>query len=233
MSMDNNHSQSHSPSESATINHSDLQISKKESLELQYGNNVNKGINSYQNNQQNDENSNNQPSKLLFFNYHEYMVKNYTSLETGVSDIYDQALVITHFPSYTSSEVEQKRIVRIPRVFTEQGIIYPQFSTLLPGRESAAIKSQDLSDDEIEGFIPKGIYDGELFGVTSESPLSNYFNEDEFKSIMDRINVNLQDCYTSSHLWNILEFIFDMLTFWILSDFFKFQSKRVSFNVNS
>lgn len=207
------------------------------SMKYDITNTANKGTEAYENHHQQEQEHQHQhqhqelPEKLLFFNYHEYMVNTYTQLGFGVNDIHDQALLITHFPNYSAPEGsdldKQTRIVRIPRVFNAKGIVYPEFSTNLPGTEDAAIQEQTESLDSAH-FVPKGIYEGQLFGTTSVSPLSAYLDEAEFAELMAKINTKVRNCYLSYHFWNILEFLFDMLTFWLLSDVLKFESKRVS-----
>lgn len=219
---------------STTINHTETQQSTATATVKYDTTNtpINKGTDATNQNDHNEP----QQDKLLFFNYHEYMVNNYTDLRTGFHDIHDQAIVITHFPNYSvpeDSELNKEtRIVRIPRIFGVKGIVYPEYSTLLPGNEAAAIQESiggesNENDDLIKEFIPKGIYEGQLFGTTSISPLSKYFDEDEFTELMTMINSKIRNCYSSYHFWNILEFLLDMLTFWLLSDIFKFQSKRL------
>lgn len=218
----------YSQTESTTVNHTETQHSaNSDSVPMKYDttNAVNKGTETFQEEK---------PAKLLFFNYHEYMISNYTKLGAETSDIHDQKLVITHFPNYAApkdSDLSQStRIVRIPRAFTIKGIIYPEFSTTLPGYEAAAI-SDDSEDSDLRQFVPRGIYQGQLFGTSSISPLSCYFEEQEFSELMKSINDNVKKSYSSYHILNIVEFLLDMLTFWLLSSVIKFQSKRVSFQL--
>lgn len=215
-----------------TFNHTEA-LQSSLSMKYEISNTANKGTDTYHN----LEHAHHKQESLLFFNYHEYMVNNYTLIGSDMSDIHEQSIVITHFPNYSveeDSEISKTtRIVRIPRTFNIKGIVYPEFSTVLPGSEPAAIQetitgTSESEDVAISKFVPKGIYEGQIFGTTSVSPLNCYFNDDEFSQLMKSINSRIRNCYTSYHFWNILEFFLDMLTFWLLSDLFKFQSKKVS-----
>lgn len=166
--------------------------------------------------------------KLLFFNYHEYSVKNYRLIGENTEDFHEQALIITHFPNFhvprDSNTFEGTRIVRISRYFKGVGVFVPQFSPYLPGTEPAAIFGDD---DTNAKFIVQGEYMGQFFGTSSYSPLSEYLTEKEFREIVEEINVQLRDAYNSWSLINLLLFVLDLLSFWIMSDLLHSLSKRV------
>lgn len=165
--------------------------------------------------------------KLLFFNYHEYSVKNYRKVDCGYEDIHTQALIVTHFPNpYATKDsvlFQTTRIVRIPRTFESIGTSIPQFSNRLPGTESAAI----IDDDGPGMFTVKGEYKDQLFGTSSFSPLSLYLSEDEFRGLVDSVNERLRDVYNFWTLSNVTLFFLDLLCLWLVSECIDSLSKRV------
>lgn len=155
----------------------------------------------------------NQKLKPLFFNYHEFTVTQYTDLDGQLREHdEDQALCITHFPNVyepiDSDLFSKTRIVRIPRRF-DNSLDYPCFSNQLPGSEPAAL----VSYDEQFKFLPKGEYDGQIFGLSSVSPLSQYLSSKELSDIVDNVNDYLRRGYMTSSWWNILNNLVDTLTF--------------------
>lgn len=185
------------------------------------------------------ENTGNQ---LLFFNYHEYSIKLYSLIGSSTIDSHPNPLIATHFPNIhalnNSEQFKKTRIVRIPRCYTGNGIIYPQFSTVLPGYEEAAINyeesngngDEDNSSNNFEKhekrFIIKGSYEGQLYGWNSVSPLSNYLTNEEFHEIMTNINDLLAKGNNPFTIWNIIDYILGLLTFWLISLVIKPRSKK-------
>lgn len=159
-------------------------------------------------------------SNPLFFNYHEFSVHEYQLLDSPLVSSHETPLIITHFPNiyHPLNSIHSTRIVRIPRTFSKQ---YPQFSNILPGNETGAI-----SDSNLE-FLPIGMFNKELFGTSSISPLSNYLSEEEFTTLMDTINSFLFESF-EFNWWNLFDYLIDLLTFWFLFDIIKSRDKKVS-----
>lgn len=151
----------------------------------------------------------------MFFNYHEFTESYYADIGTPnelVEHSEEKSLCITHFPnvyvSKNSQEFETTRIVRIPRRF-ESSVEYPCFSTSLPGLEPAAL----VNDLDGKNFVPHGIYDnGQLFGYSSVSPLSQFLTQQEFEDIVSPINELMRKAYKTYTWLNILEFILEIIT---------------------
>lgn len=156
-----------------------------------------------------DTNSNNANSSVSeggpvttqFYNYHEYHCP------------YNESLIITHHPNpYPHPYLDREtRVVRIPRLPTTD---FPQFSNCLPGLEPAAITGRDecKTEDDRLVFVPSAnTYMNQRFGNTSVSPLSNFIEELEFTTIVDKINSYLYDIYAgtnSNMFWLLLNSVF-------------------------
>ncbi|AMD20327.1 HDL417Wp [Eremothecium sinecaudum] len=155
-----------------------------------------------------------------YFNCHEFFVTKYQEIGSSTIKEYPEndALCITHFPNIyhaaNSKLFDSTRIVRIPRQF-DKTVHYPYFSEYLPGNEPAALRSTNDS-----GFNPFGIYDGQLFGKTSLSPLSNYLTAEQFREIVSEINEYLREGYQVHPYISILHNVADALTFNIWSRLF-------------
>lgn len=149
-----------------------------------------------------------------FYNYHEYRCP------------YNEFVIITHHPNpYPHPYLEGKcRVVRIPRLASKD---YPQFSTVLPGSEEGAIKTENSTD--ATRFNSTYTYINQRFGNNSISPLSNYIDMIEFEEIIIQINKYLFDIY-SSKTTNILWLIFNMI-FLDIPDLLYFSFKKI-FNLN-
>lgn len=161
-----------------------------------------------------------------FFNYNEY------SIEPINRGTLPDDLCATHFPDVYREPVlakdgktdvnEQKyRVVRIPRRF-DTSLTSPCFSNLLPGLEPAALISDEEEDQH--KFKVLGDIDGIGYGISSVSPLSLYFSEEEFRDIVDVINGYLEKGFGSVGLRQIIIWIIDLLSlgiFNILLEYFK------------
>lgn len=176
---------------------------------------------------ENDRNGDATQERFLFFNYHEYSVKNYKLTNEQHEDIHEQSLVITHFPNpyvpKDSLEFKETRVVRIPRTFNSKGALFPEFSTSLPGNEAAAIFDGDSSS-----FIIKGEHRGQLFGTSSTSPLSMLLSDQEFKLIIEHVNMLLKEAYNPWTMTNVIWFLLEVLSLRFLGNFVTSPSKRVS-----
>lgn len=164
--------------------------------------------------------------QLKFYNYQEYTIRDYEPIRENNKVASNVPLVATHFNNPyvdTNSELYRKtRIVRIPRVYTEE-VSVPQFSTFMPGFEPAALvdplvnnvkeSNQQATTKNVPKFIPKGrTAENEIFGTSSVSPLSDYLTDEELKEIVDKINEMLRQAYKSFTWYNIITVIFHFLT---------------------
>lgn len=168
---------------------------------------------------------------LKFFNYHEYLVKDYKPSSTGSpadsspadsSRSNQSYLVINHFPNhYVSSELplyKTTRIIRIARVYdsTSDLDFVPQFSTFVPGTEPAG-----LQEDEESTFEGRGIYDGNLFGQTSRTPLvPDLISAETFHEIITTLNTKLKEALDPTSMVNVVEGFLDILTIGFYSNIF-------------
>lgn len=177
----------------------------------------------------------------LFFNYHEFSETYYADLETpGLSREHteEEALVITHFPNVHAPRDSQlyrtTRVVRIPRRF-DVSVAYPNFSEQLPGLEPAAIVAEGKQADEEASdgsavdfvdilaagpsrrsspkFVPRGIFDGQVFGCSSASPLSNVMTPEQFQEIVHEVNVHLEREFRALTWRNFATILLSVLTF--------------------
>ncbi|SCU97340.1 LAME_0F19350g1_1 [Lachancea meyersii CBS 8951] len=152
--------------------------------------------------------------QALFFNYHEFSVTRYIDIgdtqETEHTD--DQALCITHFPNVYcalgSLQFRETRLVRIPRRF-EFHVDIPEFSTQLPGQEPAALVNSATN----KRFVARGIYQGQVYGLSSVSPLSGHLSDAEFQEIVETVNAFLRQAYTCTSKQNFVNAVLDTLTF--------------------
>ncbi|CAH6723153.1 ras modification protein Erf4p [[Candida] jaroonii] len=147
-------------------------------------------------------------NKLKFFNYHEYLTKDYKPLEP--TDV-EKSVVITHFMnnhvSKDSLAFKTTRIIRIPRTFeTQYPDLVPQFSTIIPGEEPAAIQTPDQTN-----FQPVGECNDQKYGDTSMTPLLNYIDRESLKSIIETVNQYLVRAYHPSGI-NAFESMIDIFT---------------------
>lgn len=151
----------------------------------------------------------------MYFNYHEFLESYYADIGLPnelVEHSEENSLCITHFPnvyvSKNSKEFETTRIVRVPRRF-ESTVDYPCFSTSLPGLEPAAL----VNDLDGKNFVPHGIYDnGQLFGYSSVSPLSQFLTQEEFENLVNPINDLMRRACRSFSWLNILEYVLEIVT---------------------
>lgn len=163
-----------------------------------------------QDTQQDIENPN---QSVKFFNYHEYSLdpdqQNNNNTNNDGSDEYK--LIITHFPNVYKDKDENFRIVRIPRTNLYD---YPNFSNIQPGFEEAAIKNP--INPEIKIFKPIGTVNNQWFGISSISPLSLYLSQDEFKSIINDINLKFYNAFNAFN-WKMITFnILDLISLGII-----------------
>ena len=162
-------------------------------------------------------------NKTLFFNYHEFSETYYADLDTPTQPREhdeSEALIITHFPNVYTPQTSQlfrsTRIIRVPCRF-EQNVYHPCFSECMPGMEPAAILSGDNGKDETYTFIPRGIYDDEIFGISSVSPLSQYLTPNQFQTIMHEVNALIEQEFKINSWENIINLFFGILTLGIWS----------------
>lgn len=153
-----------------------------------------------------------------------------------------EALVITHFPNVHAPRGSQlyrtTRVVRVPRRF-DVSMHYPNFSEQLPGLEPAAIVAEDKGDSNDDSrsmmsfadalaagqhaggagkarlprFIPRGVHDGQVFGCTSASPLSNMLTPEQFQQIVHEVNVHLEREFRALSWRNWAGILLSVLTF--------------------
>lgn len=158
------------------------------------------------------QSSNSEDQAAVFFNYHEYTETYYCNLDdlnTKKEHTMEEALIITHFPNIyvapQSVEYEMTRIVRVPRCF-DTGLQCPQFSDKLPGFEAGAVK--DIDTFQIVGFL-----NGQFFGTSSQSPLSQFFSVEEFETLVGDINRLITEMYVSNSIRNVINLIMGWITF--------------------
>lgn len=162
----------------------------------------------------------------LFFNYHEYSVTWYADRGQGASYDHQTSLVVTHFPNIHaplgSHRYESTRIVRVPRAFhTANVALYPQFSLDMPGTEAAA--------ERVEGedtFVPRGAVDGQWFGYSSASVLSENISEERYKEIIEEVNMYMKRAFYTFQWANFVWCLLDFVSCWTLSMWFRDPSKR-------
>ncbi|ODQ77184.1 hypothetical protein BABINDRAFT_101778 [Babjeviella inositovora NRRL Y-12698] len=170
---------------------------------------------------------------FLFYNYHEYATSFYaTKAERAL--MRSKALIVTHFPNgyvpLGSEKFVSTRVVRIPRVYPVTGETFPQFLTLLPGSEEAALL--DPADLKLgaKGVVPftvRGEYQGQLFGYSSVSPLSNHLLAKAFTEIVQEINQYFRKGYNGFAGQNVLHNVLDLITMGVSSLFTKGNLKMV------
>lgn len=152
------------------------------------------------------------PNSPKFFNYHEYVITKYRSLtdDSIKEHLPEDAICITHFPNIyvpeSSPLFTETRIIRIPRRF-DTCVDRPFFSTDLPGSEPAAMTSDDSGC-----FIGKGDYEGQIYGGSSVSPLSNYFTQEQWFKIVSTINSLLSSAYNPLTFRNFASITLDLIT---------------------
>ncbi|QLQ80861.1 hypothetical protein HG537_0E02160 [Torulaspora globosa] len=151
----------------------------------------------------------------LFFNYHEFAETFYIDIQSdGQFHEHDEdhCIYMTHFPNIyvpqDSQEFNTTRIVRIPRRF-DTTLETLCFSTCLPGTEPAAF----INPEDAQRFVARGIYDnGQLFGRSSTSPLSQYLSQYEFEQIITPINEILSQTTATFTWYNLIDLLLDILT---------------------
>lgn len=166
--------------------------------------------------------------QLQFFNYHEYMSKEYLPVHESQQPQDEQTpIVVNHFVNVYSPPGSVKyhttRIIRIPRVFDtiQYPDLIPQFSNIYPGKEPARI------DNGIEEFTPEGIYDNSVFGTSSLTPLiPELIKYEDFKSIIDHINQLLYKAYDPFSWTNGLENTLNILLANLFHELFTSASKK-------
>lgn len=159
----------------------------------------------------NTKNETSSSDGLQFFNYHEYIIRNYDKLQ---QDTNGKAIVINHFINnhapVDSARYKTTRIVRVPRTFhtLELSDIIPQFSNIFPGKEAAA-----LHGDETAGFHPIGNYDHNLFGECSITPLvPDKLPYTQFQDIVNTVNDYLYQAFNPYGFVNSIESVLDILS---------------------
>ncbi|KAI5957822.1 ERF4 [Candida theae] len=143
--------------------------------------------------------------QLEFFNYHEFLIPNQDSSQA--------ALVINHFPNFfadkSSSTFHKTRIARIPRCYDTVTFsdLIPQFSTIYPGQEEGAIKTNGA------GNVATGFYDGGKFGTTSEVVgLESVLPKEDLLSIITQVNSILYDAFYPFCVIILIENVLDIVT---------------------
>lgn len=152
---------------------------------------------------------------LLFFNYHEFLVHDYTPVDQQTDEIntQKQALVINHFPNIyaplDSITYNQTRVIRIPRSFDniDYPDLIPQFSTYIPGNEPSGIIKNGQKEFEINGE-----WEGNKFGSTSLTPLSNIIEPSALVSIIENINKIIYIAYDPYNPMNFINGVLDVLS---------------------
>lgn len=160
--------------------------------------------------------------RVYFFNYHEYNETYYIDpgsiepLEHSPGD----ALIITHFPNIyvplDSIEYGTTRIVRIPRRYDhEYSLQVPYFSEELPGHEEASVPPHANGNGQDGFFYCEGqwINDGQWYGKSSESPLSNYMDGTRFRDVVREINECIKKEYDVIGWRNVIDLLFCIMTF--------------------
>ncbi|KAI5967990.1 PUS4 [Candida margitis] len=142
---------------------------------------------------------------LVFFNYHEFLAP--------IQQRSQPSLVINHFPNYyadrSTSTFYKTRIVKIPRLYdtTPYSDLIPRFSTVYPGREQGAIKVDG------ESSVATGLYDGNVFGTTSEIVgFEDILSEEELLGIVNTINRILYSAFYPFQVATLIENILEVLT---------------------
>lgn len=163
-----------------------------------------------------DKSASKEDGPLLFFNYHEFTVDDYNRMKYE-SETDGKALVVTHFPNNDttrwSDEYANTRIVRVPRIFntSDESDIIPQFSSYILGNEPAAFTEKGKAPDT--KFSPIGVYEGEMFGSLSRTPLvPGLISEECFLEIITNVNRYLKDAFNPYSFWNFKDNVLDMFS---------------------
>ncbi|CCE86999.1 Piso0_005525 [Millerozyma farinosa CBS 7064] len=163
-----------------------------------------------------DKSTSEEDGPLLFFNYHEFTVDDYNRMKYE-SETEGKALVVTHFPNNDttrwSDEYANTRIVRVPRIFntSDESDIVPQFSSYILGNEPAAFTEKGKAP--ATKFSPIGVYQGEMFGSSSRTPLvPGLISEDCFLEIIANVNRYLKDAFNPYSFWNFKDNVLDMFS---------------------
>ncbi|KAG7195240.1 ras modification protein erf4 [Scheffersomyces spartinae] len=167
-----------------------------------------------------------EPSALQFFNYHEFLVNDYVPLQLSLINK-GASIDVCHFPNnYVpkySKAFESTRIVRIPRVFDTVFLpdLVPQFSTMRPGNEPAAISNGDPE------FVFTGKYEDNYFGMTSVTPLvAGLISADELHEVVTKINDFLYSAFNPFSLPSLFDGILFALTGGLVEHIYYPYSKR-------
>ncbi|CUM68320.1 uncharacterized protein PRCAT00006042001 [Priceomyces carsonii] len=166
---------------------------------------------SFQKHNTEEHETNTQHDGLLFFNYQEFLINNYKPLYS--SNIEKKPLLINHFPNVYvhqgSAKFKQTRIIRVPRVYdkVKHSDLIPQFSEFIPGHEPAAL------NDGTDSFDPKGSFDGNVFGYTSQTALvPDLLSQEDFVKIVREVNSFLFVASDPHNIHNLIENILNLFT---------------------
>ncbi|KAL3231665.1 hypothetical protein RNJ44_00200 [Nakaseomyces bracarensis] len=167
--------------------------------------------------------------KPVFFNYHESSETYYAEIDEPEhlrEHDDNSSLCITHFMNVYappgSARFNETRLVRVPRRFDIGNKWHPMFSDLLPGHEPGAM----VNHTDGTRFVARGITrDGQVYGFSSVSPLSQYLDERQYGEIVTRINAYLMQTYSAFGLYNILNFILELLTLGLWSYVTKYVNR--------
>lgn len=155
---------------------------------------------------------------VKFYNYHEYILataqeqREQLGYATGLDEDDENfsQVLLTHFENPhlpavsggTDNDVNNitgiTRIIRIPREFSANNDLYPQFSTFYPGTEPGALTTEDGG------------------GLTSLSPLRLYLTDSELHEIVSVINTHLAEALSPYRWQNVLDHCLNMMFCWLL-----------------
>lgn len=152
-----------------------------------------------------------EPNKLIYFNYNEYVASGTKGMEDGQIEEHNEiSLVVNHFPNVyediSSASYRQTRIVRIPRIYDTLDFpdLIPQFSKFYPGSESGAITLNEFSIGE---------FDEEIFNETSSvQQLETIISKEELETIVEHVNTMLAIAFNPYNQWTLMENILEFLT---------------------
>ncbi|KAF5097537.1 hypothetical protein D0Z00_002369 [Geotrichum galactomycetum] len=158
-------------------------------------------------------------NSVKFYNYHEYILATaqeqreqlgYATGHDEDDDSFSQVL-LTHFEnphlpatgsgngnnSNNDATRAMTRIIRIPREFSANNDLYPQFSTFYPGTEPGALTPADGG------------------GLTSTSPLWLYLNEAELHEIVSSVNMRLEAALSPYRWQNVVDHCLNLVCCWL------------------
>ena len=153
-------------------------------------------------------------SSVNFYNYHEYILataqeqRDQLGYATGLDEDDDSfyQVLLTHFENphlpapggNGDNSSAPTRIIRIPREFSTNNDLYPQFSTFYPGTEPGALTPADGG------------------GLTSASPLRLYLSESELHEIVSTVNTRLEAALSPYHWQNVVDHCLNLVCCWLL-----------------